>query len=334
MTENMTGKWIEELAGKRVLIAGGSGFLGRNLIERLTSMGASVRATGEGDHPSVEWLGRIDLADMANARRAIEGQQLVIDCIGRLGAAASNLQPTVSLEQELRPQLNLMLAAAESDCKPVLQLVSSRLVYGAPRYLPVDEEHPLQPESFYAVHKTTAENYAKVLARTHGLRTCIFRLANPYGPYQKLAAKSYGVINHFLQRAALGEAIEVYGRGMQMRDYIFADDVVEAMLRCAQVCERGVEVFNLGSGTGLPLSEAAEIITRLAGSPSVCYRPWPEEELMVETGHYVSDLTCLRKKIGCFNPVSFEHGAQLTIEHYRGASRGEPISATQERYSI
>ncbi|MEO8736278.1 MAG: NAD-dependent epimerase/dehydratase family protein [Edaphobacter sp.] len=330
----MTKQWMTELAGKRVLIVGGNGFLGRNFVEQLGRVGASVRATGEGEHPAVDWLGRLDFAEMENAKRALEGQQIVIDCIGRLGAAASNLQPTVSLEQELRPQLNLMLAAAESECKPVLLLVSSRLVYGAPQYLPVDELHPLQPDSFYAVHKITAENYANVLARTHGLRTCIFRLANPYGPYQKLTAKSYGVINHFLQRAALGEAIEVYGRGMQMRDYIFVDDVVEAMLRCTQVSESTVEVVNLGSGIGLPLSDAAEIITRLAASPPVVYRPWPEEDLIVETGHYVSDITRLRQRIGCFNPVSFEHGAQLTMEHYRDSviSFAKPEAVAGRRY--
>jgi UDP-glucose 4-epimerase len=316
----MDKQWMTELAGKRVLIVGGNGFLGRNFVEHLGHAGASLRATGDGERPGVEWLGRVDFAKMSEAKRALEGQEIVIDCIGRLGAAASNLQPTVSLEQELRPQLNLMLAAAESGCKPVLLLVSSRLVYGAPKYLPVDELHPLQPDSFYAAHKITIENYAMVLARTHGLCTCIFRLANPYGPYQKMDAKSYGVINHFLQRGALGEAIEVYGRGTQMRDYIFVDDVVEVMLRCAQVSESGVETLNLGSGVGLPLSDAAETITRLAASPPVVYRTWPEEDLIVETGHYVSDITRLRKKIGCFNPVSFEHGALLTIEHYRDSA--------------
>ncbi len=326
---------MTELAGKRVLIVGGNGFLGRNFVEHLRRVGASVRATGEGEHPAVDWLGRVDFAEMRNAKRALEGQQIVIDCIGRLGAAASNLQPTVSLEQELRPQLNLMLAAAESACKPVLLLVSSRLVYGAPRYLPVDELHPLQPDSFYAVHKITAENYAQVLARTHGLRTYIFRLANPYGPYQKMDAKSYGVINHFLQRAALGEAIEVYGRGMQMRDYVFVDDVVEAMLRCAQISDSGVDTLNLGSGTGLPLSDAAETITRLAGSPPVVYRPWPEEELIVETGHYVSDITRLRQRIGCFNPISFECGARLAMDHYRDSavSCSKPREASERRHS-
>ena len=316
----MTQQWMKELARKRILIVGGNGFLGRNFVEQLLCSGALVRASGEGNHPAVDWLGRIDFAEMANAKRALEGQQIVIDCIGRLGAAASNLQPTVSLEQELRPQLNIMLAAAESESKPVLLLVSSRLVYGAPQYLPVDELHPLQPDSFYAVHKITAENYASVLARTHGLRTYIFRLANPYGPYQQFAAKSYGVINHFLQRAASGEAIEVYGRGTQMRDYIFVNDVVEAMLRCAQMSESGVAILNLGTGVGLPLSDAAETITRLAASPPVVYRSWPEEDLIVETGHYVSDITRLRQRIGHFNPVSFEQGAQRTMEHYRNST--------------
>jgi UDP-glucose 4-epimerase len=323
----MNDQWVEQIEGKRVLVVGGTGFLGRNFVERLTEIGASVRATGQGEHPQVEWLGRNDFADMANVKRALEGQQLVVDCIGRLGAAASNLQPTVSLDQELRPQLNLILGAAESESAPVLLLASSRLVYGPPDYLPVDEKHPLRPESFYAVHKLAAENYAKVLARTHHLRTCIFRLANPYGPYQNVDVKSYGVINHFLQRAAVGHAIEVYGHGRQMRDYIYAGDVVNVMLRCACVCDDGVEVFNLGSGCGLPLCDAAETITRLAGSPAVEYQAWPEEELMVETGHYISDLTKLRQRIGGFDPLPFEQGARLAIAHYRSlrrhASRGD-----------
>ena len=128
----MKDQWVEQVEGKHVLVVGGTGFLGRNFVERLTQIGASVRATGQGEHPEVEWLGRSDFADMANVKRALEGQQLVVDCIGRLGAAASNLQPTVSLEQELRPQLNLILGAAESESAPVLLLASSRPVYGPP----------------------------------------------------------------------------------------------------------------------------------------------------------------------------------------------------------
>jgi UDP-glucose 4-epimerase len=320
--------WVEkiraQMQGRRVLVVGGNGFLGRNFVNILAASGACVTATGEGaPFGGVRWTGRLDMADAFTAKRVIEGQEIVVDCIGNLGAAASNLQPVQSLEQELRPQMHLIMACAESDASPLLLLTSSRLVYGTPLYLPVDEKHPLQPASIYAVHKVTAESYARVICRSMGLRFCIFRLANPYGPHQKREAKSYGIINHFLQRAAAGEAIDVYGRGRQERDYVFVEDVVQAMLRCALEPRCEGETFNLGSGEGLPLGTAAELASRLAGSPAVRFLPWPEEDLIVETGDYVSDISLLRAMIGEFHPIPFEEGARLSIEHYRCNGTGK-----------
>lgn len=306
------------MRGRRVLVVGGNGFIGRNCVNALVAIGARVTATGEGAQcDGVNWIGRLDMGDAFAAKCAVEGQEIVVDCIGRLGAAMSNLQPLQSLEEELRPQLNLIMACAESHASPLLLLVSSRLVYGTPQYLPVDEKHPVQPASIYAAHKATAENYARIMAGSKGLRFCAFRLANPYGPHQRREAKSYGIINHFLQQVADGEAINVYGSGKQARDYIYVDDVVEAMLRCALEPRCEGKILNLGSGEALPLRTAAEIASCIAGAPPVQFLPWPQEDLIVETGNYVSDISLLREMIGEFNPISFEEGARLSIEHYR-----------------
>lgn len=306
--------------GTRILVAGADGFIGYNCVRTLEALGAIVSVITRRTTPRVGQVSgevfRGDLRDPAIARNAVRGQALILDFVGCAGAVESNRDPQNSLEQDCKAHLMLFQAASEVPKPPKVLFASSRLVYGKPLYLPVNEEHPLNPESIYAVHKITVEHYLRVLGAQHGVEYCIVRLSNPYGPYQENNGKAYGVINRFLRTAALGEDILVYGNGEQKRDYIHVDDAVIAFLIAAMTPRCTGQVFNLGGSAQISIAEAAEEICEFADS-RLRFVPWPEEYRVVETGDYLTDTRKLSSFVQLPSPIALEEGLASAFRYYR-----------------
>jgi nucleoside-diphosphate-sugar epimerase len=147
--------------------------------------------------------------------------------------------------------------------------VSSRLVYGTPITLPVDESHPLRPGTLYAAHKLLLENYLQVFSKTHGLKTIVFRLSSPYGPNAPSTPGRLGVWNQFINKALRGETLSIYGDGRQLRDFVYIDDVVRAFLLAAATTSVLGKSFNLGGERPIPLREAVMVIAKEAGGTPV-----------------------------------------------------------------
>lgn len=322
--------------GRRVLVVGGDGFLGRNSVEPLVALGARVsiltrRRAAVGRSDAIEQVFVGDLREPGLVRDAVSDKTVVFDFAGSSGAVDSNRHPELDLERECRAKLNLFTACAEAERRPKVLFCSSRLVYGPPLYVPVDEKHPLSPQSFYAAHKIAAESYLKVLGQTHQLRSTVLRVSNPYGPYQSDGHKSYGVINQFLQRAARLEPIRVYGDGIQIRDYVHAGDLVAVFLLCGESSRCDGEIFNVGGREPVRLRDAAETITRLAGSPPVELAAWPADYEAVETGDYVTDLTKLDRTLGRVGQLRLDEGLSLSLEAYReiAGSHSAPAAVTR-----
>ncbi|MBM3223998.1 MAG: NAD-dependent epimerase/dehydratase family protein [Candidatus Tectomicrobia bacterium] len=164
---------------RRVLVMGADGFLGINCIYALQRLGAEISIVSRRATPrAVDFQGRVfhgDGRDRALVRAAVAQQSIVFDFLGTMGAVDSNHDPLRSLEEDCRPHLTLFQTCAEAPTPPLVLFCSSRLVYGKPQYLPVDEAHPCQPQSMYAVHKLTSEQHLQVLQQSHGLRFCVLR---------------------------------------------------------------------------------------------------------------------------------------------------------------
>ena len=306
---------------RNVLVAGADGFLGVNCAIALHRAGAKVTLLSRKSHPRAMAFAvrhvQADLLDAAAVNAAVEGQDFVFDLAGVSGAVGSNSDPSNSADQECRPHLNLFTAASNAASKPILSFCSSRLVYGKPQRLPVAEDHPVRPASFYAVHKLTLEHYLNVLATTRGLRYCVLRLSNPYGPFWPAERKSYGLINQFIARALVGEAIDIFGEGSQQRDYIYVDDFVSALLAtsAAQACWG--EIFNIGGAQPISIRDAVETIASLIDTTVIRYLPWPAEHLAVETGNYQTDMTKLQQYVQLPQQRSFRDGLIQTLASAR-----------------
>ena len=313
--------------GRRVLVAGVTGFLGINCALELRSAGAHVvgiarRATPLAEQACHELITG-DLRIASVAQQATAATSIVFDCLGYPELAPSDHEPRGDIDSEVRPHVNLFLASARNEQPPVVVHIGTRLVYGTPRELPVNELHPVDPMCFYAADKLLVELYLRILARTHGLRSVIFRLSTAYGPNGPSEPGRLGVWNQFIRKAILGESLVVYGEGEQRRDCVYIDDVTNALLRAGATEKCWGEVFNFGSGIALPLRTAVEIIAREAGA-SVTHTPWPDTARAVETGDYCSDLSKIRQYIAMPPQVPFEEGVRRTIAATRPRSAAGP----------
>ncbi len=314
------------LKGKRVLVTGADGFLGTNTVRALEAMGVATSIVSRRERPAHSIAtGRFthgDLIDPAVAERAVADHDIVFDLLGYPTLSPSSPSPQRELEQEFIPHLNLFMAAAKSPAKPVVFLCSTRLVYGAPDYLPVDELHPVRARSYYAAHKVLLEQYLQVLHQTEDLRSVVFRLSSPYGPFAPQRRGSYGVLNMFMQMALRGETIKIFGDGAQERDYVYVDDVIHAFLWTVAEPKCDGHTFNFGGDRSISLKEAATTIAAIGKSAKVEHVPWPSIERSMETGTYQSDLTKIRSMVPLRTPLAFETGVRLTMGYLAQTNPG------------
>jgi nucleoside-diphosphate-sugar epimerase len=317
---------------RKVLVIGADGFLGTNCIEALKALDAEISIVTRRPQPRVvDFSGSVfrgDVRDPKLVHAAVDGQDIVVDFLGVAGAVDSNRDPNSNLEDELRAHLSIFHACAVSRPSPVVLFCSSRLVFGAPKYLPVDENHPLAPGSIYAVHKITAEKYLELFAETQGLRSCVFRLSNPYGPNQAEEQRGYGIINQFLRNAARGKPIKLYGDGRQKRDYVHVEDVLGAFLPCAMDQKCHGQIFNFGGHTTISLRDAAELIAQLAGGIRVTFEPWPTDYRTVETGDYATDFRKIDSYLSLPAQRPLEEGFLEVLNSYRIGRRKSAFGAS------
>ena len=317
------------LADRRVLLPGGLGFLGLNLVPLLLDHGARVRILNRSLDPlAVRWLeqataGRpVELVegDIADPRMPewLDGIDLVVNLAGESGAAKSLSEAQTDMQVNIAGHLNLLNAARAQARPPRIVFLSSRLVYGVTGGAPVDESHPTRPTSLYGLHKLTVEHYHRIFREHDGLPYTVLRVTNPYGPYQLPHGRHHGIVNRFVMTALAGGTLRLFGGGGQLRDYIYVADLGEAIL-CALTAERAVgETFNLGSGSAMSLAEVARRIVAAAGSGRVEDVPWPEDDRKVETGDFRCDVGRIETLLGWKAGTSLEEGLRRTVEAYRG----------------
>lgn len=323
------GELRDAYEGRRVLVAGGGGFVGSNLAHRLVALGASVTVVD----PFVSGLGGnvfnlegvrdgillsdADLRDATRLAPYVRDQQLIFNLAGQVSHVDSMRDPLCDLELNVRAHVTLLEVCRRQNPTVRVVLASTRQVYGRPLYSPVDEEHPAHPVDTNGINKLASERYHLLYHEVYGLPVTVLRLTNTYGPRQLLAHARQGFIAWFVRTALLGGTIELFGGGTQVRDLTYVDDVVDALLRAgARECAAG-HVFNLG-GDRASLHEIANLLHDLC--PACDYRSveFPEERRRIDIGSFVADWSKARGLLGWAPTVSLRDGLARTIEYYRG----------------
>jgi len=248
------------------LILGGNGFIGSHLVDKLLAEGHNVRVFDKYEEHYRKPLPGVDyrFGDFGNRgllADALEGVDTVFHLISTTLPKTSNDDPAFDVQSNVVETLFLLEQCVARKIKKIIFVSSGGTVYGRSARLPIAEDSPTNPECSYGITKLTIEKYLALFNNIHGLDYLVVRPSNPFGERQN-PESIQGVIPVFLGKALKGEAIEIWGDGEVVRDYIYIGDLVDGMYRAAAT-ETSSRSFNLGSGTGTSLNEIVEIIRRV-----------------------------------------------------------------------
>jgi UDP-glucose 4-epimerase len=177
----------------------------------------------------------------------------------------SNDDPIYDVQSNVVGTLQMLQAMVARNVRKIVFISSGGTVYGIPKYLPIDEEHPTDPLVSYGITKLAIEKYLQLFERMHGIKTISLRVANPYGERQRVET-AQGAVGVFLNCALTGKPIEIWGDGTVTRDYIHVSDVAEAFVRAVEYTGPK-NVFNISSGSGTSLNELIAMLEEAVGKP-------------------------------------------------------------------
>jgi UDP-glucose 4-epimerase len=327
----------------QTIVWGGTGFLGRHLIAGLLRAGQRVTLLTRRPARQFTYAGdcRVKPVCVPEGREGLrvlachlESAQTVFNLAGVSGAVVSNRDFISSLDGNCRIQAEFLEACAIAGSRPHVVFASSRLVYGKPDVLPVNEDAPLRPTSAYAAHKLCVEHYHQISAVRGSISYTICRISNPYGKVEDDAVqRGYGFISNLIRRGVEGKTLNLFGDGTQLRDYIHVSDLTAALLLAATHPAARNEVLNIGSGRGTSIRDAATAVQNLTGA-SVAFAPWPDEYLSVESGDYVADISKARQAIGFKPKFRFEDGLKHIVEQYHQEVKAAVDNAGVQRGAL
>ncbi len=300
-----------------ILVTGGAGFIGSHIVDALVESGCRVAvaddlSTGkfENINPGVNFYKVEVQAPDFKEVVAREKPDAIIHLAAQVDVQRSLKEPAADAAINIVGMINLLEACR---CYNVGKVVyaSSAAVYGSPAYLPVDEKHPLAPQSPYGLSKYTAEHYLRIYRELYGIGYTVLRYANVYGPRQDATGEG-GVVAIFVDRLLKGENPYIFGDGGQTRDFIYVKDVAAANLAALR---RGEGMtFNVSTGGGLSVNRLFEVIKKAAGSGQKPeYLPARPGDI---THSYLSNEKA-REFLGWAPRRSLEEGLGETLEFYK-----------------
>jgi CDP-paratose 2-epimerase len=335
-----------EDAREPVLITGGSGFVGTNLANRLLKIGYPVyiydNLSRTGVENNLKWLKEqykenlniiiADIRDKLAVEDAVKRVSHVFHLAAQVAVTTSLVNPEYDCSVNISGTLNLLEAIRKSEHKPSLIFTSTNKVYGnladiairrnTTRYLPenefinkfgINELRRLDFYSPYGSSKGAADQYVLDYARSYGLRNVVFRMSCIYGEHQ-YGNEDQGWVAHFIKKALMNEKINIYGDGMQVRDALFAEDLVDAFLLAWKNIEKYQgEAFNMGGGpqNSISLLELLDMLENLLDRPVLTsFEEWRKGDQK----YYISDITKFSKATGWKPVVSVKEGIRVLYD--------------------
>lgn len=326
------GRWT----GRRVLVTGAGGFIGSHLVEQLVYAGADVRAmvryNGRSDigmlaevDPQVRSAIEIvysDITDPFAVRHHVAGCHTVFHLAALIAIPHSYTAPASYVATNVSGTLNVLEAVRDLDV-PRMVHTSTSETYGTARYVPIDEEHPLQPQSPYSASKIGADCLAEAFFRAFGTPIATIRPFNTYGPRQSARA----VVPAITSQVVAGKSKISLGDLRPVRDLTYVEDTVRGFLAVAQTDACLGRVTNVGNGVGITIGDLAHLIAEIAGRPQIDIVEDPQRMRPAnsEVFELVADASKAHERCGWRPQISLSEGLARVIEYVR---------ANLERYDI
>ncbi len=319
---------MDTLRGKHILITGATGHIGSHLVTRLAPEVTYLLIVARNEQKLDELKranpsGNIETfpCDLTQPREVSTIIERVdtIDLVVHLAAAEIPKKspvgdnPFVSVQSNVVATINVLnyfSQGAEKMC-----LASATVVYGLPVHLPIHENHPTDPQTYYGVGKLAAEKYTRVFSEKRGCPAVILRFAHVYGPGEA----THRTIPNFIEAALEGSSPVIYGDGSDLRDYVYIEDAVEAIVLALQGKTTGCNIYNIASAQGYKIKEVAEMIVNLTGGTQpLVYRPATRQAV-----DYFFDISAAQKDLSYSPKTNLREGLEHEIAWFRSGAKAK-----------
>jgi UDP-glucose 4-epimerase len=319
---------LNDFRGSAVLITGGLGFIGSNLARRLVGLGARVTlvdslipAYGGNLYniADIEPQVRVNITDVRDPHAMaylIQGQDFLFNLAGQTSHLDSMTEPRIDLDINASAQLSILEACRKHNPRVKIVFASTRQIYGKPEYLPVDEKHPIRPVDVNGINKLAGEWYHLLYNNVYGIKACALRLTNTYGPGMRVMDARQTFLGIWIRLLIEGKPIKVFGDGLQLRDFNYVDDVVDAMLAASCQPSAYGEIFNLGSRERINLKDLAAMMVELNGKGNYEIVPFPPDRKAIDIGDYYSEYAKAEKILQWSPQIPLRQGLQRSLEFY------------------
>ncbi len=321
-------KKYETFSDKKVLITGGLGFIGSNLAIKLVEAGAKVTLLdamipGHGGNPfnidpikNEVMVNFSDIRDENSINYIVRDKEFIFHLAGQNDHVLSLANPFPDIDINVKGSAVLLEACKKFNREVKIIYTGTRGEYGSAAQLPVKEDAPLNPKGIYELSSLTAQKLFKIYHDNHGIKTITLRLTNIYGERAQMQHDRFGVTNWFIRLAIDGETIKVFGDGSILRDFLYVQDTVDAILKAALCEEAYGEVFNVGVDKPTSFLELVKTIIEVAGSGKWEFAPFTPERAAQEPGNFYSDISKARTVINWEPKTGIKEGIARTIEYY------------------
>ncbi|QDC70739.1 NAD-dependent epimerase/dehydratase family protein [Candidatus Methylopumilus universalis] len=319
---------MKSLLSKNILITGGLGFIGSNLARRLVNSGASVTLL---DNLYPNYGGNLfnindfedkvnviigDVRDSDLVNKLVKNKDYLFNLAGQTSHLDSMENPFDDLEINSKAQLSILEACKNYNTDIKIVFTSTRQIYGKPDYLPVDETHSIKPVDVNGINKYSGESFHTLYNHIYGIKSAILRLTNTYGPGMRIKDSRQTFLGVWIRNALKSEPLLIYGDGLQLRDFNYVDDVVDALLLVALDDESNGDIFNLGSDQVVNLVDLSKIFRDINPEIETRLVKFPDKLKKIDIGDYYGNFSKINNKFKWKPKVSLEEGLRVSLAYY------------------
>ena len=321
-----------QFKNKKTLITGGLGFIGSHLARSLVKQGAEVTLV---DSLIPEYGGNAfnifdirdkvsvnicDVRDSHAMEYLLKGQDFLFNLAGQTSHMDSMTDPQTDLSINVTAQLSILESCRKNNPDIKIVYASTRQFYGKPKFLPVNESHPIRPVDVNGINKLAGELYHLLYNNVYGIRACALRLTNTYGPGMRVRDARQTFLGVWVRLLTEGKPIKVFGDGCQLRDFNYVDDCVEALLLAASSEIANGKAYNLGGKEVINLRDLAEKMISIGLGGTYELVPFPAEREAIDIGDYYSDFSLIASELGWSPGIGLDEGLSRTFQYFKSYS--------------
>jgi UDP-glucose 4-epimerase len=307
------------LNNHKVLVTGGAGFIASHLVDALIKKNAFVTVVDDLSNGRVENVNkaahfvRASILDTEQICECVEDVDLVFHLAADTGTKETSMgfkDPFAEMNVNVMGSVNILKCVMNSNPSAIVVFASSAAVYGEPKYTPVNERHPTEPNSPYGISKLASEKYMLAYFREFGVKSVVGRIFNTYGPRQ-----SRYVIHDLIRKLAINQdVLEILGNGITIRDYAYVSDTVDALILLGEKGEQG-EIYNIAGGNPISIGNLANLILTELGLSEKTDIKYTGSSWKGDITKMIADITKIQQ-LGYQPKINLEKGIKSTVNWF------------------